>query len=320
MASSPKKITIAAIGNIYVETNYIGLQTSGKDVLEIGKEYRARAYETRLGGSVANFAYQAKLLGADVGLIGKVGNDENGKKLLDLLKSAEIATDLITVSTDPHVQTSIDSGLVLSHSGQNIQIVSGNANQLLSKNDINSSNPFFSSVSALYLGGFLKQESLYKDYPELLKHFSKKRIPIFLDHGRIPVDMTEEKRTALLQSLPFITGYLPNEDEIMGISKMSSIPEAADWALEMGASMVIIKLGSKGCFIKTKKEEVTVPGKHVQVISTVGAGDAFNAGFITHYLQGNNLQSCGEFANTVAALKVSTNKNPVLKNVVESLH
>ncbi|MBI4058024.1 carbohydrate kinase family protein [Candidatus Microgenomates bacterium] len=162
-----ERTILTGIGNIYVETNYLGLRTAGKDVLEVGKEYRAGKYETRLGGSVVNFITQAKRLGINVGLIGKCGDDEMGKRLIELLETEGIATEFIIIS--PGVQTSVDTGIVFEHSGSNIQLVAGNANQELCREDIDLNSRYFDQVKAVYLGGFLKQESLYKDYPQLLQ-------------------------------------------------------------------------------------------------------------------------------------------------------
>ncbi len=314
---SLEKKTVVGIGNIYVETNYLGLVTNSP-TLETGKEYRAREWEVRLGGSVANCVVQMNKLGVSVGLIGKVGEDEAGTKLLNLLKAANIATDLIAISKDPKTQTSIDTGLVFEN-GQNIQIVGGNANQLLSLSDINLDNPFFNTVGAVYLGGFLKQTSLYKDYPVLLQKLKEKGIQLFFDHGRIPVNVTEEQLSILKKCLSFIDGYFPNEEELLGVTGTKDLSEALDSALKMGVQLIAVKKGAHGCRIKSQTEDITIPGRDVKAVSTVGAGDAFNGGFISQYLNGKSLKESGDFANVTAALRVSTNRNPLLQEVASSL-
>lgn len=312
--SASKLKYIVAIGNVYVETNYIDLVTDDPTILKVGKEYRAKKYEVRLGGSVVNFAVQSKRLSVNVGLIGKIGNDEPGKKLLHLLEEEGIAPDLIKVSRDRTIQTSIDTGLIFAD-GNNIQVVSGNANQSLSLKDIDLTNTFFAKSESVYVGGFLKQTSLYPDYPTLFRKLTHRGKRIFLDHGRIPVDVTDKQLNILYKSMKFVEVYFPNKDELVGITKESSIENALKRALEMGPKLVAVKLGPEGCRIKTKNEETIIPGYKVKAISTVGAGDAFNAGFITQYLAGEPLQKAGKFANAVAALRVSTNRNPQLEEV-----
>jgi 2-dehydro-3-deoxygluconokinase len=308
--------TIAAIGNVYVETNFLGLVTAGADSLVVGKEYRAPSYEVRLGGSVANFAVQLTRLGGfRVAVVGKIGRDEMGKELKSLLSGAGIETDLIRVSSDQTVQTSVDSGLVLGHSGQNIQVVGGNSNQKLSLSDIDLDSPYFSSVSAVYLGGFMKQESLYADYPLLVKRLCDRKIKVFLDHGRIPVDVTEDKKRVLTAALPYVTGYLPNETELLSVSGTHDMSSAMRWTTDMGVGFVAVKLGERGCKTFDGHRESAESGYPVTPVSTVGAGDAFNAGFISHYLSGHELSECARFANATAALRVATNRHPTVDEV-----
>lgn len=306
---------LLGVGNIYVETNYLGLNSGGSDVLQSGREYRAETYETRLGGSVMNFIVQSKILGATVGLIGKIGADAAGDKLVELLTAWGISSDYIVRS--PDVQTSVDTGVVFRHSRQNIQLVAGNANQSLCLKDIESVLRNIPGNSAVYFGGFLKQESLYRDYPALLKRLKEKETTIFFDHGRIPVDMTEEKRSVLNQTFSFVDGYFPNEEEILGVTQQPTLDRAFEHILKLGPKLIVVKRGSKGCRIKTATADISIPGFHVQVINVVGAGDAFNAGFITQYFSGKSLPECGRFANAVAALRVSNNTQPSNQEVEE---
>jgi len=317
MTTTQRKV-IVGIGNVYVETNYLGLMTGGSHALKVGKEYRSPKWETRLGGSVVNFVVQAKRLGMEVGLIGKVGKDEAGYKLLSLLKEKDIASNLIVMSDDPLVQTSVDTGLVF-EDAQNIQVVAGNANQSLSLKDIDLSNYFFDTVSAVYLGGFLKQTGLYKDYPELLKRLTDMGIRIFLDHGRIPVDVTSNQIEVLKKSMKYVEGYFPNGDELAGITGEQDVSKALDLAMQMGPKFVVVKLGKDGCRIKTKSEDIIIPNPTVKAISTVGAGDAFNAGFITQYLSNNSLKEAGKVACATAAIRVSKNTNPTRKEINDFL-
>ena len=115
----------------------------------------------------------ANKFGAEVGLVGKTGKDDSSKTLLKLLNDQGILTDLIKESED--VQTNVDTGLVVSHSAQNIQIVAGSANQSLSLEDIDLDNEIFDQVQAVYLGGCFKQKKLWPHYPEIFKNLNKRK-------------------------------------------------------------------------------------------------------------------------------------------------
>jgi sugar/nucleoside kinase (ribokinase family) len=313
MTSSPPG-KILAIGNIYVETNYIGVVTHQTKQLSAGNEYRAPHWEVRLGGSATNFAVQMTQLGMQAGLIGRVGDDEMGKRLLTLLEQKNIDAQFVLTDRTGSVQTSIDTGVVFPD-GDNIQLVAGNANQMLTINDIPVPNILNEHISALYLGGFLKQTGLVDSYPELLQSLSAKNIPLFLDHGRIPVDMSQHHKDILFKSLAYVHGYFPNKEELLGISGQKTVESALSFMLEKGPKVIGVKMGAEGCIIKTKDEERKIPGFVVRAISTVGAGDAFNAGFIYAFIHGKSLKECGVYACATAALRVQNNTNPTLQQI-----
>lgn len=307
---------LVGLGNVYVETNYYQLETNAQDMLLVGKEYQSPKYEIHLGGSCVNFALQAQKLGIRVGLIGKTGIDEMGKKLRSLLADNGIETSLLSSSS--LVQTNIDTGIVLSHSGQNIQLVSGTANQSLSLGDIPLNSPLFSEVSALYLGGFFKQEHLYADYPNLTQTCKERGLQIFIDHGRIPVVNTSEKKQKFIESCPYIDGYFPNEEELLGITGKAELKIAAHEVLSWGVRFIAVKRGEKGCRVFSQQDDFSLDAHTVPIFTTVGAGDSFNAGFIAEYMNGSNLMTCAKIANAIAAGKVSTNTYPG-KNDIDTI-
>ncbi len=315
--SSLTKRTILAVGNVYVETQYIGLINSSV-VLQVGREYRAPTWKMRLGGSAPNFAVQLRRLGEHVSLLGKVGNDEMGVKLIQLLEQEGIDTQLIQTVFDPNIQTSIDTGVILEN-GDNIQLVAGNANQSLCAQDISIELIAKKGVTHLYLGGFLKQPKLIEAYPLILAELKEKDISIFIDHGRIPVDLSREHKNSLITALQYAHCYFPNESELLSITGEHDINTALSAALEFGPEIVVVKRGKNGCVVKTKRETYSISGFTTKAVSSVGAGDAFNAGFIFAYTRGKHIYDCARFANGVAAFLVENNANPSLQDVAHLL-
>ena len=116
--------------------------------------------------------------------------------------------------------------------------------------------------------------------------------------------------------MSFVEGYFPNEDEILGLTGQKTMDDALKVALSFGPRLIVVKLGSRGCRVKTRDEDFTVEGYVVQAISTVGAGDAFNAGFITQYLQEKPIDQCAVFANATASFLVSRNYQPKTQEVL----
>jgi fructokinase len=69
------------------------------------------------------------------------------------------------------------------------------------------------------------------------------------------------------------------------------------YALELAA----LTRGAKGCLLRSAMEEIDLPGIPIQVVDTVGAGDAFTAGLLVSVLEGQSLHSAATFANRLAA-------------------
>ena len=75
--------------------------------------------------------------------------------------------------------------------------------------------------------------------------------------------------------------------------------------MEMGCSLVAVKLGKDGCYLANKEERHYVEGFTVEnPVDTVGAGDGFAAGFLSGILRKLELRQCGQYANAVGAMAV----------------
>jgi sugar/nucleoside kinase (ribokinase family) len=92
-------------------------------------------------------------------------------------------------------------------------------------------------------------------------------------------------------------------DEIVPLIGIES-PVAAATALAGDGRLVIARLGSDGAFACFRDQTVRQPGFPVDVVDTVGAGDAFSAGFIAARHRGADVSEAMRWGNAVAALAV----------------
>jgi sugar/nucleoside kinase (ribokinase family) len=93
-------------------------------------------------------------------------------------------------------------------------------------------------------------------------------------------------------------------DEI-GMLAGQSDPVQAARSLAHDERLVIARLGPGGAIACSTKGEVVVPGLAVDVVDTVGAGDAFNAGFIAARLRGLGVPEALRWGNAVAAFTIT---------------
>ena len=108
-----------------------------------------------------------------------------------------------------------------------------------------------------------------------------------------------------------------SEEDFEWLYPNKSIDEVSKQWLENNLRIVVIKKGSEGAFVKTNNFEVFSTGRKVKVLDTIGAGDIFNAAFLSS-LQNSNvlnkntltsiapqtLKNALEFANKVACISV----------------
>lgn len=305
--TTPNNLLIT-VGNVYLDHNAFGINTDGKEILEVGKDYFAERGETVIGGSAVNFAMQAKNLQMPVAFLGRVGDDEDGKEIKRLLQEKGIIDDLVITAKGDITSSAFN--MIFSHNGQFVGIHWGNASKKLSSEQIHINNPLLKEAAAIYFGGTAKQEKIFNDFPALFEKLANIGIKIIIDPNRLPVGEKNIQRDTLLDSLKYVDCYLPNEDEIKEVAMEENVDRALETVIKRGVKIVVVKLGAKGCRIKTNSKDIIIPGFQVSPITTVGAGDSFNAGFIVEYLQGSSLEESAKFVNAVATIKVGENKIP----------
>jgi sugar/nucleoside kinase (ribokinase family) len=302
------KSLLLTVGNIYIDHSTFGVN-SGKEqfTLVSGSDYFADTGERVLGGSAVNFALQATKLGVEVGFIGKTGKDEGGQEVRALLKKEGIISDLI--SEDASAATSMAINLV-DKNGQFIGVHYGEASRNMSVDDINLDDELFSRCQAIYFGGTAKQPLLLRDGETLFQQLHDAGIKIFYDPNRFPVQEEQTDRSLILAQLAYVDGYLPNEEELLQLTDKTSVEDALDVVMDTGVNFVALKLGAKGCRIISKDDDFAVDGLKITPLTTVGAGDCFNATFIASYLKGMSLRKCAQRATAAAAIRVSKNVWP----------
>lgn len=81
---------------------------------------------------------------------------------------------------------------------------------------------------------------------------------------------------------------------------------SADKLLKLGPKLITIKMGRKGCLVASSNEIIKVPAFKIKPLDTVGAGDAFAAGFLYGILKGLNARESAIIGNAMGAMKSMT--------------
>jgi len=117
-------------------------------------------------------------------------------------------------------------------------------------------------------------------------------------------DPQGEWMQVLAPCLPELDILFMNEDEMGQICAGRTIVDASREMISMGAAMVVMKNGQRGCLVRTQDGEIICPAYDVLARDTTGAGDCFVAGFLAAHLRGATPDCAGLMGNAAGGLSV----------------
>jgi 2-dehydro-3-deoxygluconokinase len=119
---------------------------------------------------------------------------------------------------------------------------------------------------------------------------------------RLKLWTVEQARETMFPLIRRSTILLGGMEELSLLLEVRTPDAAADWALEQGLSIAVIKLGADGALVATPSERRAIPPYTIpRVVDTVGAGDGFDAGFMAGRLLGRDPWQSAELGNVVGA-------------------
>ncbi len=261
----------------------------------VGHEIMAGKMNITLGSSSAIFAANIATLGINTSFCGMVGNDSFGNFILEELKRKQVNTEYIRQS--PADKTGLT--VVMNYGEDRANVTYGGAMENFSLAHIPED---LSAFSHLHLSSYFLQKGLRNDVPALFKKAKESGLTTSID---LQWDPENEWIFPFSECLPYVDVFLPNEAEILLLTKSSSIENAAI-KLAPSANMIIIKRGSKGALAYHQGHFISSPSMlHNSFIDAIGAGDSFNAGFIAKYVRGDRFENCLRFANLCGAINTT---------------
>ncbi len=298
--------SIAVIGSINVD-----LTTFVNRMPQAGETIFGRSFHLGFGGKGANQAVAAQLCGAQVSMVGRVGDDLFGPAALQALRSYGVNTE--QVHTTEGVSTGV-APIFVESSGQNRILVVKGANERVSPADIDGAAEALRRAHCI----ILQLEISVETVTYALRFARKVGIRTILNPA--PAQPLSE------EALRHADYLIPNESEAATLTGMpvNSIEEALAASArlqEMGAQSVITTLGVNGALLVTAAGQSShIPGFPVAARDTTGAGDAFIGSFAYSLASGADEETAIRKANLYAALstlKVGTQQSFVNREEFE---
>ena len=259
----------------------------------------------RLGGAPFNFSAQATRLGHEVRFVSAVAEDARGRRILDRMRELGLSTEFVGLVGNP------PTGMVdvrLDAAGK----PDFHLRRPAAYDAVRLDQPALKRLrdwqpNWLYFG------SLHQIYPEvrdltrsLMSALTGARK--FYDVNLRPPCYTRELIEALMAAADVVK---LNDDEAVELDAMFGFDArpiaafTAHWMEKFGWQAVAVTRGAQGSAVRIGREYAEVPGFRVQVMDTVGAGDAFAAAFLHGLSHAWPPPACAEFANRLGAVVAS---------------
>lgn len=287
-----KKYDILALGELNVDLllNHIA------GFPEVGKEIFAKDMTLTLGSSTAIFAANAASIGAKVSFLGMIGKDNFGDLVKSSLQQRGVDTsNLIEVESAATGLTAI-----LNYDNDRANVTYPGAMSIMGVKDIDPA--VIASAKHVHVSSIFLQETLHKEILDIVKLIKSQGVTLSMDVQFDPDEKWEFDYKAIL---PLVDIFMPNEQELMCLTGKDSV-EAAIEVIKPYINVAVIKMGTKGSLLVTKDSERLLPATlNENVVDAIGAGDSFNSGFITAFVQGNDLEYCQYLGNLTGAVNTT---------------
>jgi sugar/nucleoside kinase (ribokinase family) len=243
-----------------------------------------------LGGSSAITAFNLSRLGRKVAFAGIVGCDLLGRFVEEKLANGGV--DIGWLSRSEAEKT----GLTIWHScqGERAGVTYQGTIAMLEAGDI--PDNMLKSARHFHVGAYFVLSRLHAGASKLFARAKALGLTTSIDCNYDPAECWDSN---LLEVLEHADLFFPNEDEARAITGNLSAAAAAR-ELATRAGCVVVKLGARGALVVTRSAEFEVAAIPAEVVDATGAGDSFNAGFLSRFVLGEDLEACAE-AGVLAA-------------------
>lgn len=260
------------------------------------RELLADGMTLTLGSSSAIVAHNLAALGARVGFVSCIGNDPLGQIALDRLKEGGV--DVSQVRKKDGAKTT-GLTLILQHGKwRNIITYPGTIFDL-TVDDLDLS--YLADARHFHLSSFYLQRGLRGGILGLLQKMKSSGLTISLDPNDDPDDAWDGD---VREILGFVDVFLPNAREAKKIAGDDDL-EIAISRLSQMVPILVVKRGADGALAQRGSERFSSPALGLGVMDPVGAGDSFDAGFLSQYVRGVDLPSCLAMGNLVGGFSTT---------------
>jgi len=278
--SNNKRARVVVVGSCSMDLVVTSSRRPGAGETVLGESFK-----TVPGGKGANQAVAAARLGAEVSMIGRVGDDALGQTILDNLKRNGVLVN----NVEPVTRCESGTAHIILAEGDNSIIVVEAANREVTPEYVEKARATIEQADIVLI-----QQEIPAETVLLVSRICKQAgVPLLLNPA--PARPVEAE---VIENSAYLT---PNEHEASFLFDGADLGES----LRKYPNRLIVTEGSRGVRYFDGNEEAVVPSYPVEAVDTTGAGDTFNAAFAVALAEGQGIADSLRFANRAASLSVT---------------
>lgn len=288
------------IGNLLIDLILHGVE----GLPEWGREVQGTSHSDASAGQAFNLACGLAALGVQVSVIGTVGSDEAGSRIVHDLSAAGVSVADIEVSQKGSTGISI---ALVRPDGERAFVSDFASLTQFDEALVTRHQDVARRAKVVCLVGLFNLPSLeLAGAQHILAAARADGKTTVLDTGWDLGNWRDQTVEEVRSMLGEVDIFLPNSEEAMALTGETDAIAAAQSLVETcGVGLIVVKRGAEGCVAVRRGVTHESPALKVNVHDTVGAGDVFNAGFVYAHSNGWELPEAMAFANATAASYVS---------------
>ena len=293
-----KKIVVVGSLNVDFIIDVAALPQANETIM-------GKGFATAIGGKGLNQAVAAARLGAEVHMVGAVGNDSFGVMARQFLSGNGVNHDRVAVLAG--TATGV-ANILVGADGQNMIVVSPGANAGVTVAAVEAAADVIASAHAVIVQHEVPRDAV------------RRALQIARDHRVLTVLNPAPVDLDALDLFPLADILTPNETELARLTGVTGQDDASliqAMAL-LPAKQVVVTLGDKGCATVIDGVLHRLPAYVVNAVDATGAGDVFNGALSVRLVEGDTLLDAMRFASAASALSVtrpSANAAPTVAEV-----
>ena len=285
-----KRPRIAVVGSANID-----LTTFTEQFPKPGETIFGQKFDLGFGGKGANQAVAARLCGADVFMVARVGSDLFGPATIENFK--KLGIDATHVKQVEGLSSGV-APIFVDPSGQNRILVVKGANDAIKPADVDAAADTLKSSDCIVLQFEIPLETVYYTVG-----FARK-------HGIRCILNPAPGQAVNMRALEGLDYFVPNESEAetiagMPVRNVEDAKEVAGKLLSGGIRRVILTLGANGSLLAGKEGMEHLPAFSVKAIDSTGAGDAYIGSFAVFLAEGIAEREAVQRANLYAGLSTT---------------